>query len=82
MAWPDIQIRGTANFHLRTIRLVNPRQWIVMVMTAAVVRLVVAVASPHALVLTVSHGFPVADSCLRQLFAVGSFTQTQAERLN
>jgi hypothetical protein len=53
-----------------------------MVMTAAVVRLVVAVASPHALVLTVSHGFPVADSCLRQLFAVGSFTQTQAERLN
>jgi hypothetical protein len=32
--------------------------------TTAVVALVIAVTSSHALVLSVSHGSPVADSCL------------------
>ena len=50
---------GTADFHLRSVRLVDPRQRIVMMAAAAVVALVVAVTSPHALVLTVSHGSPV-----------------------
>jgi hypothetical protein len=50
-----------------------------VMMTAAAVMTLVAVASPHALVLTVSHSLPVADSCLRRLFPAGSFTQPQAE---
>jgi hypothetical protein len=43
---------------------------------ATVMALVVAVASSHALVLTVSHGSPVADSCLQRLLSAGSFIPT------
>jgi len=35
--------------------------------TTAVMALVIAITSPHALVLTVSHGSPVADSWLQRL---------------
>src|SRR3954469_7961393 len=35
--------------------------------TTTVMALMIAITSPHALVLTVSHGSPVADSCLRRL---------------
>ena len=61
-----------ADLHLRAVRLVNPRQRIVMVTATAaaaatVVALVIPVTSPHALVLSVSHGSPVADSCLQRL---------------
>ena len=35
--------------------------------TTAVMALMIAITSPHALVLTVSHGSPVADSCLQRL---------------
>src|SRR5215475_6760540 len=41
-----------ADFHIRPVRLVDPRQGILAL--AAIV-----VASPHAFVLTVSHGSPV-----------------------
>ena len=37
------------NFHVRSVGLVHARQWILMMATFAV-------ATPHALVLTVSHG--------------------------
>jgi len=40
------------DFHVRSIGLVHARQWILMVMVMATF----AVATPHALVLTVSHG--------------------------
>jgi hypothetical protein len=42
-----------------------------------VMAFMIAITSPHALVLTVSHGSPVADSCLRRLLPAGSFTQLQ-----
>jgi hypothetical protein len=42
--------RGAANFNVRPIGLVHTRQWILMMMATF------AVATPHALVLTVSHG--------------------------
>jgi hypothetical protein len=56
-------MRVPANLHLRPIRLVNPREGIVMMTTAtaaaattAAMTLVIAVAPPHALVvLSVSH---------------------------
>ena len=35
--------------------------------TTTVMALMIAITSPHALVLTVSHGSPVADSCLQRL---------------
>ena len=41
---------GAADFHIRSIGLVHARQWILMMTTTF------AVATPHALVLTVSHG--------------------------
>jgi hypothetical protein len=41
--------RRSPDFHVRSIGLVHPRQWILMMTTFAV-------ATPHALVLTVSHG--------------------------
>lgn len=40
-----------ADFHIRSIGLVHAGQWILVMMTTF------AVATPHALVLTVSHGF-------------------------
>ena len=54
-------MRGAADLHLGAIRFVNASQRIVMMAAPApaMVALVVAIASPHALVLTVSHGFPV-----------------------
>jgi hypothetical protein len=48
-------VRGTADLHLGSVRLVDTRQGVVMVPVVALI----AVASPHALVLTVSHGSPV-----------------------
>jgi hypothetical protein len=43
-------VRGRpSNFHIRSIGLIHPRQWILMMTTFAV-------ATPHALVLSVSHG--------------------------
>jgi len=70
-------VSGAADLHLRAVRLVDPRQRIVMVSatpaaapaTTAVMALVIAITSPHALVLTVSHGSPVADSCLQRLLS-------------
>ena len=66
-------VSGAADLHLRAVRLVNPRQWIVMMTAAAAaataataVIALVAVPPSHALVLTVSHSSPVADSCLRR----------------
>ena len=44
--------RRTANFHVRSVGLKNPGQWILMVMVAAAF----TITTPHALVLTVSHG--------------------------
>src|SRR6516162_718003 len=43
----------SANFHVRAVRFIHPHHW--------VVTLAVIVASAHALVLTVSHGSPVAN---------------------
>jgi hypothetical protein len=44
-------VRGRpSNFHIRSIGLIHPRQWILMMTTTF------AVATPHALVLSVSHG--------------------------
>jgi len=42
--------------------------------TAVVASSLIAITPPHALVLSVSHGLPVAGSCLRR-FPAGSFTQ-------
>jgi hypothetical protein len=73
-------VSGSPDLHLRAVRLVNPSQWILMVvvmMTTAMVTFV-AVPPPHALVLTVSHSSPVADSCLRRLCPADSFTQPEA----
>jgi hypothetical protein len=42
--------RRSPNFHVRSVGLVHARQWILVMMTTF------AVATPHALVLTVSHG--------------------------
>jgi hypothetical protein len=42
--------RRSPDFHVRSVRLVHTRQWILVMMTT------LAVATPHALVLTVSHG--------------------------
>jgi len=42
--------RRTANFHVRSVGLKNPGQWILMVAAAF------TITTPHALVLTVSHG--------------------------
>jgi hypothetical protein len=44
--------RRSPNFHVRSVGLVHTRQWILMMMMAATT---FAVATPHALVLTVSH---------------------------
>ena len=49
---------GSANFYVRSIGLVHTRQWILMMMATAAT---FAVATAHALVLTVSH-----DSLFRQ----------------
>jgi len=68
----------SSDLHLWAIRLIDPCQWIVMVMpaaTAAVVALIVAVTSSHALVLSVSHDSPVAGSRLWRLFAADSLIQ-------
>ena len=68
----------SSDLHLWAIRLIDPRQWIVMVMpaaTATVVALIVAVTSSHALVLSVSHDSPVAGSRLWRLFPAGSLIQ-------
>ena len=52
-------IRGAPNLHIGSVGFVNPRQWIVTLAAAAAT----AVAAAHPmLVLTVSHGLPVADS--------------------
>jgi hypothetical protein len=63
-------VRGSANLHILTVRLVHPRQRIVVMMvvmtTMTMTTLVIAVASSHALVLTVSHGSPVANSHCRR----------------
>jgi hypothetical protein len=74
-------VRGSSDLHLRTVRLVNPRQRIVvvvMMMTAAAVVTLIAVSPPHALVLTVSHSSPIAHSCLQRLCPAGSFIQPEA----
>src|SRR5450631_3685745 len=73
-------MRGAADLHLRAIRLIDSSQRIVMVpattaatttttapATTAVMALMITITSPHALVLSVSHGSPVADSCLQRL---------------
>ena len=53
-------VRGSANLHIRAIRFVNARQWI---MALAAAPATTAVTTPHPmLVLTVSHGLPVNDS--------------------
>ena len=44
--------RRTTNFHVRSVGLKNPGQWILMVVVAAAF----TITTPHALVLTVSHG--------------------------
>jgi hypothetical protein len=49
-----------ANFHIRSIGLVHAGQWILVMMTTF------AVATPHALVLTVSHGLLFANPVLRR----------------
>jgi hypothetical protein len=54
----DVGCRA-ANFHVRSIRLVHARQWILVMMmtTTATTTSTLTVATPHALVvLTVSHG--------------------------
>jgi hypothetical protein len=57
----------SANLHILTVRLVHPRQRIVVMMVVVTMTtLVIAVASSHALVLTVSHGSPVANSLCRR----------------
>jgi hypothetical protein len=55
--------RRSANFHVRSIRFVHARQWILVMMmmttTAAATATstsTLTVATPHALILTVSHG--------------------------
>jgi len=70
----------SSDLHLWAIRLIDPRQWIVMVMpaaatAAAVVALLIAVTSSHALVLSVSHDSPVAGSRLWRLFPADSLIQ-------
>ena len=51
----DVGCRA-ANFHVRSIRLVHARQWILMmVMTTTAATPTLTVTTPHALVLTVSH---------------------------
>jgi hypothetical protein len=45
--------------------------------TAVVASSLIAITPPHALVLSVSHGLPVAGSCLRR-FPAGSFTQVKS----
>jgi hypothetical protein len=66
-------VRGAADLNVRPVRLVDTRQWIVvmaaivMVMAIVIIIVVVAVASAHALVLTVSHhGSPVRHSLYRR----------------
>jgi flagellar biogenesis protein FliO len=62
-------MRRAANLHILAVRLVHPRQRIVVMMvmvTVTTTTLVIAVASSHALVLTVSHGSPVANSHCRR----------------
>jgi hypothetical protein len=44
--------RRTTNFYVRSVGLKNPGQWILMVVVAAAF----TITTPHALVLTVSHG--------------------------
>jgi hypothetical protein len=44
--------RRTTNFHVRSVGLKNPGQWILMMVVAAAFTITTA----HALVLTVSHG--------------------------
>jgi hypothetical protein len=68
----------SSDLHLWAIRLIDPRQWIVMVMPAAataVVALLTAVTSSHALVLSVSHDSPVTGSRLWRLFPADSLIQ-------
>jgi hypothetical protein len=55
------------DFHLRTIGFINPRQRI----------MTFAVASSHALVLTVSHGFLLADLSMMTAQAAGWLTRFQ-----
>jgi hypothetical protein len=63
------RMRRAADLHFLAVRLVHPGERIVMMTAAAtataattVVGLAVTVTTPHALVLTVSHDWPVADS--------------------
>jgi len=48
-------VGGSADLHVRAVRLVDPRQGIVMAAAATVMLALVSVATAHALVLTVSH---------------------------
>ena len=79
-------MRVAADLHLGAVRFVDPGQRIVVMTataaptaaapatTAVVASSLIAITPPHALVLSVSHGLPVAGSCLRR-FPAGSFTQ-------
>jgi len=63
---------GPANFHIRSIGLIHTRQWILVMTTT------LAVATPHALVLTVSHGLlfcqpPSCAAATPLLFLIGWF---------
>jgi hypothetical protein len=63
-------VRGrSTNLHIRTVRLVYPRQRI----------LALAVAPAHPFVLTVSHGLSLIDSLLRRWPAFPRFPGTHAE---
>src|SRR5579871_4970230 len=61
--------RRTSNLYVRAVRLVNARQWVLMMAT-------LAVATPHAFVLTVSHGCCSANplSCDGSAAAVSQVT--------
>jgi hypothetical protein len=63
-------VRRAANLHLGTVGFINARQRIVVMPASpaatAVMTLMIPIPPPHALVLTVSHDLPVANSCFRQ----------------
>jgi hypothetical protein len=67
-------VRGAADFYVRPVRLVNPSEWIVMV--------TLAVAPPHTLVLSVSHGSPIRQPLVCGGIESRSFTKaTEAPSL-
>jgi hypothetical protein len=54
--------RGATDLHLRAIRLVHPRQRILTFALVVMLLLLLIIPPAHPLVLTVSHGSPVANS--------------------